>query len=47
MAEKLGRPLVSPECVHHLDHDHTNNHPDNLVLCANQAEHRAYHRKAA
>jgi hypothetical protein len=47
MAEKLGRPLVHPECVHHLDHDHMNNHPDNLVLCANQAEHRAYHKRRA
>jgi hypothetical protein len=44
----VGRPLVqSPdpsvaECVHHIDEDRTNNHPDNLVVLT-QREHRRHH----
>lgn len=42
-ALKLGRPLKKEEIVHHLDFDHSNNDPENLVICKNVAEHRAYH----
>jgi hypothetical protein len=41
---KLGRPLLPGEVVHHTDHDKRNNHPDNLMIFASQADHARYHR---
>ena len=32
MEKKIGRYLLSSEVVHHIDHNITNNHPDNLQL---------------
>ncbi len=40
--EKLGRPLVVGEVVHHIDGDFRNNDPDNLAVMT-QAEHMREH----
>lgn len=40
---KLGRPLYPEEVVHHEDEDKTNDHPDNLIVFPNQAEHARHH----
>ena len=37
--KKLGRYLTKKEVVDHIDGDITNNHPDNLRVFANNAEH--------
>lgn len=39
----IGRALIGEEEVHHKDHDKQNNTPDNLLVCANHAEHMRYH----
>lgn len=39
MENMINRPLTSVERVHHLNGDRTDNRPENLVLCATQAEH--------
>ena len=44
-AEKLGRPLIKGEVVHHIDGDILNNHPDNLEVLASQSEHINLHRE--
>lgn len=41
MEQKLGRLLLPVEVVHHMDDDPSNNHPDNLVMFASNAEHLA------
>ncbi len=41
--EKLGRPLFRKECVHHIDHDRRNNHPDNLMIFATNRDHSIFH----
>lgn len=43
--EKLGRLLSSDEVIHHKDGNKTNNHPDNLEILSNKAEHGFRHRK--
>ena len=43
-AEKLGRPLLKGEVVHHKDENKLNNHPDNLQVFASQAEHARHHK---
>jgi hypothetical protein len=44
IAERLiGRALLPEEVVHHEDHDKKNNHPDNLLIFPNQAEHARHH----
>lgn len=42
MEQKIGRRLLPSEHVHHLDHDKTNNHPDNLRIIS-PVEHGRYH----
>lgn len=43
-AEKLGRPLLKGEVVHHNDEDKRNNDPNNLTVFASQADHARYHK---
>jgi len=42
MEAKLGRPLLSEEIVHHIDHNKKNNHPDNLMVMT-RSEHARHH----
>jgi len=43
MEQKLGRPLLPTEDVHHKDHDKLNNQPDNLEVMEHGA-HVSLHR---
>jgi hypothetical protein len=43
MESHLGRHLTPVEVVHHANRDTTDNRIENLVLCADQAEHLAIH----
>lgn len=46
VAEKaLGRCMPPKAVVHHRDGDRTNNVPDNLVICQDQAYHILLHRR--
>lgn len=40
---KLRRPLRREEVVHHIDGDQSNDHPDNIMVLANQSEHARVH----
>lgn len=42
MEKKIGRLLVKPETVHHLNGSPSDNRPENLMLFKNNAEHRRY-----
>lgn len=42
---KIGRALRKGEIVHHINHDKTDNRPENLEVVANVAEHRRHHRE--
>ena len=42
--KKLGRYLKLDECVHHIDKDKYNNHPDNLMVFKTIADHSAFHK---
>ena len=44
--KKIGRSLKRNEIVHHIDGNRTNNHPDNLLVVAGNANHYVYHRKS-
>lgn len=45
MAEKkLGRLLLSEECVHHIDENKRNNDLNNLMVFKTKADHTAFHR---
>jgi hypothetical protein len=41
--QTIGRKLRPGEVVHHLDHDKTNNSPENLVVCSSATVHAKYH----
>jgi len=43
--EFLKRQLNPEETVHHLDHDRTNNKPENLMLFENQKSHKSFENK--
>lgn len=43
MSRHIGRPLKTPEVVHHLDGNKQHNIYKNLVLCKEPKEHNAVH----
>lgn len=42
VAMTLGRSLLRTECVHHINHDATDNKIENLMLFATNADHKRY-----
>ena len=44
--EKLGRRLMKGEMVHHINENKQDNHPDNLKIVGNAAEHLVFHRNS-
>lgn len=45
--QKVGRPLHPVEVVHHVNFDRADDHPDNLVVMASQADHIRLHKLVA
>lgn len=42
-SENLGRPLKKGECVHHVDNNHLNNSPENLIVFRTNSDHIKFH----
>lgn len=42
VAKEIGRSLTREECVHHINHDATDNRLQNLILFATNADHKRY-----
>jgi hypothetical protein len=42
VAMEIGRSLLRAECVHHINHDATDNRLDNLMLFSTNADHKRY-----
>lgn len=42
VAKAIGRSLLRSECVHHVNHDATDNRLENLMLFASNADHKRY-----
>lgn len=42
VALEISRPLTRQECVHHINHDATDNRLENLMLFATNADHKRY-----
>jgi hypothetical protein len=47
VAAAIGRPLTQAECVHHINHDATDNRLENLMLFATNADHKKFEHGAA
>ena len=42
VAMEIGRPLTRKECVHHINHDATDNRLENLMLFTSNADHKRF-----
>ncbi len=47
VALAIGRPLTQVEAVHHINHDATQNKPENLMLFSTNGQHKAFEHGAA